>query len=69
MFTMDAALHGCQRSFQAITAGELGKGLELLLAVAPVLLVQTIPQECRCLRMPLFSQEPGFFIRVQSVVR
>ena len=30
-------------------ARELGKRAELLFAAAPVLLVQIIPQECRCL--------------------
>lgn len=68
MFTMDAALHGCQRSLQAITAGELGKGLELLLAVAPVLLVQIIPQECRCLPADA-AVLPGAGILHQSTER
>jgi len=33
MLAMDAALHGCQRSLQTVTAGELGKGLEGFLRV------------------------------------
>lgn len=49
MLAMDAALHGCQRSLQTVTAGELGKGLECFLRLESVLLVQIIPQECWCL--------------------